>query len=186
MASDAAPIDDQASAEAVVEAARTLGDAFLDPWVVLDRDNTVLAFDARFRRLFARHQARALTGSTCCQFLRFDVCDDGTHLATRCRAEGRTLRFEEIEAHLEGEDAPRRMTLAATPLGAGAALVAVRDVTDVATMQQKYRALSAQKAQSSESLQAELNRKTKALLDTNMELNRVQQELVRFKKGLFG
>ena len=171
---------------AVVEVVRGLGDAFLDPWVVLDADNTVVAYDARYRRLFARHQARALDGSACCQFLAFDVCGDGTHLASRCRAEGRTLRFEEIEAHLEGDDTPRRFTLAATPLGEAAALVAVRDVTDVATMQQKYRALSAQKTQSTETVRAELTRKTKQLLDTHMELNRVQQELVRFKKGLFG
>ncbi|MGK0362192.1 MAG: hypothetical protein ACI9U2_004512 [Bradymonadia bacterium] len=179
-------ISSDAAVSAVVDAARKLGDAFLDPWVVFDANDTVIAFDARFRRLFARHQARRLEGSQCCAFLTFDVCGDGTHLSSRCRAEGRTLRFEEIEAHLDGEDTARRFTLAATPLGDGAALVAVRDVTDVATMQQKYRALSAQKAQSSESIQIDLTRKTKELLDTQMQLNRVQHELVQFKKGLFG
>ena len=184
-ASVVAALAADAPIEAIVDVVRGLGDAFLDPWVVLDAADKVVAFDARFRRLFARHQARALEGSKCCQFLAFGVCD-GTHLASRCRAEGRTLRFEEIEAQLEGDDTPRRFTLAATPLGANAALVAVRDVTDVATMQQKYRALSAQKTQSTESVRAELTRKTKELLDTHMELNRVQQELVRFKKGLFG
>ena len=182
----AALVSSDAPVSVVVDAVRELGDAFLDPWVVLDGNDTVIAFDARFRRLFSRQQARGLEGSQCCQFLTFDVCGGGPHLASQCRTEGRTLRFEEIEAQLEGDDTARRFTLAATPLGKDAALVAVRDVTDVATMQQKYRALSAQKAESTESIQAELTRKTKELLDTHMELNRVQQELVRFKKGLFG
>lgn len=167
-------------------AARALGGAFLDPWVLLDAANTVVDFDARFRGLFARHQARALKGSRCCQFLRFAVCTPDAHLATRSQAEGRTLRFEEIEAQLDGEAEPRRFTLAATPLEGGGALVALRDVTDVASMQAKYRALQGNQTREVDVLQAELARKTKALLDTQLELNRVQSELTRHKKGLFG
>jgi nitrogen-specific signal transduction histidine kinase len=170
----------------VREAVRQLGGAFLDPWVLLDGANTVVDFDARFRGLFARHQARKLKGSRCCQFLRFDVCTDDMHLATRCQSEGRTVRFEEIEAQLDGESEPRRFTLAATPLEDGSALVALRDVTDVASMQQKYRELHGNQTREVDVLQAELARKTKALLDTHLELNRVQSELTRHKKGLFG
>lgn len=171
---------------AALATVRALGGAFLDPWAVLDADDRVIAFDARFRRLFARHQARQLDGSACCAFLSFSVCADGTHLASRCLAAGHTLRYEEIEARLDGEESPRRFTLAATPLADGNALIVARDVTDIAAMQDKYRALHGRETRQTEQVRVELARKTKELLDTHMELNRVQQELTRFKKGLFG
>lgn len=172
--------------EALLATVRALGGAFLDPWAVLDAGNRVVAFDARFRGLFARHQARKLEGSACCAFLAFSVCGGGPHLATRCLEAGHTLRFDEIEARLEGEVQPRRFTLAVTPIGHDLTLLAARDVTDVASMQQKYRDLHVRETREIDSVKVDLVRKTKELLDTHMELNRVQQELTRFKKGLFG
>lgn len=172
--------------DALLETVRQLGGAFLDAWAVLDADNRIVAFDARFRGLFARHQARKLKGSACCAFLSFAVCDDGTHLATRCRDAGHSLRFDEIEARLEGEEKPRRFMLAVTPIGDDLTLLAARDVTDIASMQRKYRDLHVRETREIDQVKVELVRKTKELLDTHMELNRVQQELTRFKKGLFG
>jgi hypothetical protein len=62
----------------------------------------------------------------------------------------------------------------------------VRDITEVSEIQRKYRELADRDARGGEAIRQELTRKTRELMDTNMELNRVQQDLMRFKKGLFG
>ncbi|MEZ4463938.1 MAG: hypothetical protein R3F60_03645 [bacterium] len=170
---------------------RALGAAFLDPWVVMDADDRVVEFDARYRALFPRHQARRLGGSVCCQFLKLSVCTDGVHLPTRCLQAGGPVRYDEIDATLEGEDETLRLIASAVPLGsadgpADAVLILLRDVSDMADMQRKYRDLLDREARAGEALRQEITRKTKELMDTNMELNRVQKDLMRFKKGLFG
>lgn len=179
-----------AGMEPVLARLRALGGAFLDPWVVLDADDRVVEFDARYRALFPRHHARRLPGSLCCQFLRLACCADGVHLAGRCLSAG-PLRHDDLEAHIEGEDAPLRLVLGATPIGPDdaaptGALVFVRDITEVADIQRKYRELADRETRGGEALRQELTRKTRELMDTNMELNRVQKDLMRFKKGLFG
>lgn len=176
--------------DATVARVRALEGALLDPWVILGADDRVVDFDARYRSLFARHQARRLHGSTCCQFLRLGPCADGVHLASRCLSTGESLRFDDIEATLEGEDTQLRLMLGVTPVGDTEApegvLVVVRDVSEVTDIQRKYRELADREARAGEALRQEIARKTKELLDTNMELNRVQKDLMRFKKGLFG
>lgn len=176
--------------EAVLARIRALGAAFLDPWVVLDADDRVVEFDARYRALFPRHHARRLPGSTCCQFMRLGPCADGVHLAGRCLSVG-PLRHDDLEATLEGEAGTLRLMLSAAPIGPDegpptGVLVILRDITEVSEIQRKYRELADREARSGESLRQELTRKTRELMDTNMELNRVQQDLMRFKKGLFG
>ena len=168
---------------------RTLGAAFLDPWVVMDADDRVVEFDARYRSLFPRHQARRLGGSVCCQFLKLSVCADGVHLASRCLAAGGPVRYDEIEATLEGETL--RLIASAAPIGPDdgppdGVLILLRDVSDLADMQRKYREMLDRETRAGEALRQEITRKTKELMDTNMELNRVQKELLTLRKGLFG
>jgi|JI10StandDraft_1071094.scaffolds.fasta_scaffold24827_5 hypothetical protein len=167
-----------------LDALRALGPAFLDPWVLLDAEDRVVEFDARYRALFPRHHARRLPGSVCCQFMRLSTCTDGVHLAHRCLSGG-PLRFDDLEATVEGEAGTLRLMLGAAPFGAGV-LVFVRDITEVSEIQRKYRELADRDARGGEAIRQELTRKTRELMDTNMELNRVQQDLMRFKKGLFG
>ena len=69
---------------------------------VLDADDRVVEFDARYRSLFPRHQARRLGGCVYCQFLKLSVCADVVHLASRCLTAGGPVRDDEIEATLEG------------------------------------------------------------------------------------
>lgn len=164
---------------------RTLGAAFLDGWFVVDQERRILDFNAQYRAMFSRGQARKLKGSTCCQMLRLGVCEGNDCLARRCMREDSPVRFDEITATLEGSEEPLRVIASAAPLGE-VALVILRDVSDAADVQRKYKAVHDQHAREKEALREQVARKTQELMDANMELNRIQKELMQFKKGLFG
>lgn len=163
-----------------------IGAGFLDPYVVVDGERRVVAFNRHYHALFPRAVARKLEGSTCCQFLALGVCENAAKcLAQRCRSEGAPLRFDEIDARVEGDEADRRLIVSAVPVD-DHALIFLRDVSDAADVQRKYKNVQDQEAREKERLREEILRKTKELMDTNQELNRVQKELMGFKKGLFG
>jgi hypothetical protein len=178
--------------KALLDLLARLGGGFLDAYVVVDADRRVIAFNRHYHGMFPRAVARRLEGSTCCQYLALGVCEGGGKcLARRCRDEGAPLRFDEIDAAIEGEDASRRLIVSALPLGEeGAppegALIFLRDVSDAADVQRKYKNVQDHEAREKERLREEIVRKTKELMDANQELNRVQKELMGFKKGLFG
>ena len=162
---------------------------FIDAWVVVDGERRVLAFNPHYRALFPRAQARKLKGSMCCQFLRLGVCEGQTCLARRCIEDGSPARYDEISAVLEGDPQPKRVIASAVPLsdeGGEAALILLRDVSDQADVQRKYKGMLERETHEKELLREEITRKTKELMDANIELNRIQRELMRFKKGLFG
>ncbi len=164
---------------------RALGAAFLDAWVAVGPDRKVLDFNPNYRAMFSRAQARKLKGSTCCQFLELSVCADGC-LAERCQTEGAPIRLDEIPAQIDGEDRQKRFIASAAQLNKDATLIVLRDVSDAADVQRKYKEMLERETREKEGLREEIVRKTKELMDTNMELNRVQNELMRFRKGLFG
>ncbi len=167
------------------EAIRDIGAAFLDAWVAVDAKRKIIDFNPHYRAIFTRAQARKLKGGTCCQFLALSACEGGC-LAQRCLSEGAAIRLDEIPAKLEGEDRDRQLIASAAPIGDDAALIVLRDVSDAADVQRKYKEMLERETREKEGLREEIVRKTKELMDTNMELNRVQNELMRFKKGLFG
>lgn len=174
--------------KALLELLSRVGAGLLDPYVVIDRDRKVVAFNRHYFSMFPRAQARKLEGSACCQFLALGVCEEGGKcLALRCHSEG-ALRLDEIDARLEDET--RRFIVSAVPLAEGdtpdAALICLRDVSDAADVQRKYKNVQDHEAREKERLREEIVRKTKELMDTNMELNRVQKELMGYKKGLIG
>ncbi len=173
------------SADDTLEGIRGIGAAFLDAWVAVDGERRVVDFNPHYRGMFPRSQARKLKGSTCCQFLRHAACEGGC-LARRCLEEGAPIRLDEVPATLDGDDRPRRVIASAAPLGDGAALVVLRDVSDAADVQRKYKEMLEKETREKEALREDIVRKTKQLVDTNIELNRVQTELMGFKKGLFG
>ena len=173
--------------EATLSQLKDLGAAFLDAWVLVDSERKVQDFNPHYRAFFPRHQARRLKGSTCCQFLELGVCGSGSAcLAQRCLEERAPVRFDEIPATLDGDDRPRTVIASAAPVGTEGALILLRDVSDAADVQRKYKEMLDHETREKERLRDEIVRKTKELMDTNMELNRVQKELMRFKKGLFG
>lgn len=167
---------------------KAVGAVFVDPWVAVDQSGRVVAFNRHFRALFSRAQARQLEGSDCCALLGLEIGDGGC-LAQRCFSEG-PIRYDEIQANLKGDDGPRKVIVSAAPIEeeghAPVALLLLRDVSDQADVQRKYRTMLETETRARDRLEQELGRRTRELKEANMALNRLQQELVRFRKGLFG
>lgn len=174
-----------------------IGQVFVDPWLVVDKNGQVVEMNRHYHALFPRNVARKLRGSACCQHLKLGTCEQ-EGLARRClRDHGHgAVRYDEIPARFEsdGEQASRRFIVSAVPLAGGEdadadpdlVLILLRDVSDQADVQRKYQDVLASEAREKEKLRAELSRKTKELMDANQSLNRMQQELMAFKKGLLG
>jgi hypothetical protein len=172
-----------------------VGQVFVDPWLVVDKNGQVVEMNRHYHALFPRNVARKLRGSACCQHLKLGTCEQEC-LARRClrdQAHG-AVRYDEIPARFEndGEQPARRFIVSAVPLTASddaepeGVLILLRDVSDQADVQRKYQDVLASEAREKEKLRAELSRKTKELMDANQSLNRMQQELMAFKKGLLG
>lgn len=178
---------------ALLQMLERIGQVFIDPWLVVDKNGQVVEMNRHYHSLFPRNVARKLRGSQCCQHLKLGTCESEC-LAKRClREAGRgAVRYDEIPAVLEGEAEPRRFIVSAVPLAESdetapeATLILLRDVSDQADVQRKYKEVLASEAREKEKLRAELLRKTRELMDANQALNRMQQELMSFKKGLLG
>jgi hypothetical protein len=173
----------------VIDRIKDIGGVFIDPWVAIGPDRKIVAFNSHYRALFSRTEARQLTGSPCCKALGLGVCENGAAcLAQRVLADG-PARFDEIDAQLTDEPTPRTAIVSAAPVeanGERVALLLIRDVSAQAGVQQKYRTMLETETRARDQLTQELGRRTRELKDANMALNRLQQELVRFRKGLFG
>ncbi len=177
--------------EALLARIRALGAVFVDAYVVVDAERRLIDFNPHYRAFFSRAQARRLKGSTCCAFMRLGVCAGDTCLARRCLEAGENVRYDEIPAEIEGEAAPRQVIASAAPVGEPSeggpvALILLRDVSDAAGVQRKYQDMLERETRQKEKLREEIARKTKELVDTNQQLNRVQKELLTLRKGLFG
>jgi len=174
--------------ESLLAQIRAIGAVAVDPWVVVDANANLIEYNAHFRALFSRQQARNLQGRPCCNLLKLSVCDGDQCLAKQCLAEGQPVRYDEIPAAFDGDAGVRQVIVSATPLraedGTEVCFMLVRDVSDAATVQRKYKSMLEQETKEKERLREEIRRKTKELMDTNTELNRTQKELMRFKKGL--
>ena len=173
---------------ALMEQINQIGAALIDPWVVMGPDSEIIAYNRHYRALFSRAQARKLKGSHCCELLKLSVCTDEACLAQQVLASG-PARYDEIAAQIEGEEAPRTVIVSAAPLeadGQRVALLLIRDVSDMVGVQHKYRTILETESRARDQLTSELSRRTRELKEANMALNRVQRELVRFRKGLFG
>jgi transcriptional regulator of aromatic amino acid metabolism len=178
--------------QAVLAQLERLGDALPDPWLVVDPQGRVIESNRAFHALFPRSVARLLRESVCCEHLKLSVCDVDRCLARQCRTEARPIRLDEIEAHVQGDDTPRRFIVSAVPLTeqAGAPPVAVlivlRDVSDLAGVQRKYQEMLADAATERDRLKADLQRVTRELVDTSRTLDETRAALGALKRGLVG
>jgi transcriptional regulator with PAS, ATPase and Fis domain len=175
------------------DALEQIGGALLDGYILVDEERQVTAFNRPYYAMLPRAQARKLKGSRCCQLLSLAVCEGGGCLAEQCIADGTPVRYDEIEARIDGTEGPegqRRVIVSAAPIqardGGQAALIMLRDVSDAADVQRKYKDMLDAETREKERLEDQIVRKTKELMDANQELNRVQSELMQYKKGLFG
>jgi len=174
--------------EELLARVRAVGAVVIDPWAVVDAQGVIVDFHPHFRALFSRQNARKLQGGRFDAFVGFTL-EDGADLVGQCLSEGRPVRYDEVPVTVTGADEARAFIVSAAPVGGDGqrlALVLLRDVSDAAAVQRKYKSMLERETKEKERLQEEIARKTKELVDTNIELNRIQKELMRFKKGLFG
>lgn len=170
-------------ADETLDRIREVGAVFIDPWVAVDRGGAVVDFNPHFRALHSRQNARKLQGNPLSAYVHLDLPVDPV---AQCLEQGKPVRYDEIQVTIEGEETARPFIISAAPVGDGLVLMLLRDVSDAAAVQRKYKTIIDRETKEKERLQDEIGRKTKELVDTNIELNRTQKELMRFKKGLFG
>lgn len=175
----------------LLERIEAIGAALLDPWLVVDGERRVLAFNRHFRALFDRATARRLPGSTCCAHLALAPCQGGGQcLALLALADDTPVRLDEIEAELVAEGERRTLIVSANGLhdpetGEGPyALLVLRDVSDLADMQRKYRELNEVRAAERAGLDQTLRAQTLALKAAHQALNARQEELNRLRRSL--
>jgi hypothetical protein len=170
-----------------VDLVKELQGAFLDPYVIVDHERKICAFNRAFHALFSRRVARTLEGRALHEVISFRLQGGVFDLSRECVEREAALRYDEIEGH--GEEGARwNMIAAATPLLGGGrcvgALLVLRDVTDEVKIQAKYRDMVGGEEEVRVSLEETLSRRTEAMLSAHDELNRLQERLSRFERGL--
>jgi len=171
-----------------VEAIQNVQGAFLDAYVIVDTEGRVLAFNRPFYALFPRRIARNLTAEPLARHLVLEL--PGTEgrfdPVAECIERSGPVRFDEVEGSIEGGRA-LQLIVAASPLGAdpiAGVMVVLRDVTDEAQVQVKYKQMLQEEADAKAQLEDVLRSRTQELLQATDKLNVIQAELTQFRKGL--
>lgn len=168
----------------VVEALKILGPAFLDAWYVVDDQDRIIDYNAAFHALFPRAVARKLRGMTCREVMFLPPCAGRRCLRETCTASG-PCRMDELEAEVGGERL--RLIISAVPVplpeGKVGALIVLRNVTDDARVQAQYQQLLDGAKEEKREMEEKLSARTRELLTANSELNRLERELARLKRG---
>ncbi len=169
---------------AALQALSVLGAGFIDPWYVVDDQDRIIEYNAAFHALFPRAVGRKLKTQTCRDALSMSACAGEKCLRKTCQSTG-AIRLDEVEAKI-GET-EYRLVLSAVPLDLGqgkiGALIVLRDVTDEARVLERYQELMEAVEAKRRELQDQLDARTRDLLLANHELNRLEQELARLKRG---
>lgn len=168
----------------VVEALKILGPAFLDAWYVVDDQDRIVDFNAAFHALFPRPMARKLKTLTCREALTLPPCGGAQCLRQTCIASGPS-RLDELEAQVGNEKL--RVIINAVPIplpeGKTGALIVLRNVTDDARVQSQYQHMLEGAKEEKREMEEKLSSRTRELLAANTELNRLEREIARLKRG---
>lgn len=175
-------------ADRVLESLKELSPGFLDAYVVVDGDQAIIDFNRVFYSLFPRSVARRLKRITLKDAIQLELAGHPLELAEDCMKNGSSLRYDEVIGYPEGGE---RINLiaAATPLRGpdgevSGAFISLRNVTDEAQVQQKYRSMLDDEARERETLQKRILRAEAELVEVKDQLNGVEKELRDYKKGL--
>jgi PAS domain-containing protein len=168
----------------VVEALKILGHAFLDAWYVVDDEDRIIDFNPAFFALFPRAVGRKLKGMTCRDAVALPPCAGAQCLRQTCVASGPS-RLDELEAQIADEKL--RLIINAVPLplpdGKTGALIVLRNVTDDARVQAQYQQMLEGAKEEKREMEEKLSARTRDLLAANSELNRLEREIARLKRG---
>lgn len=170
--------------QTAIAGVRAVAAAIPDPWFVVDEEERVVAFNDAFYELFPSAAARKLSGKTCREVAELPACAGESCLRRACQTEG-PLRLDEVEVKIAG--GARQVILSAAPVslgdGAQGALIVLRDVSDEARVQREYQKLKEEVTRLERELEERVASRTRDLMAANAELNRLEREIARLKRG---
>ncbi len=169
------------------EALAVIGAAITDPWLLIDEQDRVLEFNAAFRTLFPRSVARKLSQSTAQELFSRDAFEPGGwfHLA---RSTSGAARLDELTAQIGEEHLRIIVSALPAPLdpGRSGTLIVLRNVTDEARVQERYKRLVEEAERERAEIKESLAARTREVLAANERLNALERELSRLKRSAGG
>ncbi|MCA9562770.1 MAG: PAS domain-containing protein [Myxococcales bacterium] len=167
---------------------KQLSGGLLDAFVLLGSDRKVLEFNRPFFALFPRSVARHLKKSSLDEVMTFLNAGEQLDLVGECQSRNAPVRYDEIVGQVkEGDEV--HLIASAAPLqvegeAEGFVFVSLRNVTDEAQVQTKYKTMLAEEARQRELLQQEIRQAQSELVRVKDALNEVEDELRAYQKGL--
>jgi hypothetical protein len=176
-------------AEGIVQSLKHLSGALMDAWAVVDRDQQLLDFNSAFRGLFPRAVARQLKRSRFADVLALELGGQPLDVVAECMAREAPLRYDEVIGRVAEDDDTLALIVSAAPLIAPTqqvegAFLTLRNVTDEAQVQVKYKSVLEEEARERELLQRRITSTEAALVDVKDQLATIERELLDYKKGL--
>ncbi len=167
-----------------LDALKRVAPVMTDPWYLVDAQDRIVDFNAAFFALFPRSVSRSLKGLHCREALALPPCAGEGCLRRSCGKSG-SLRLDELDVPLGDQTLRLVVTAMAVELPGGdtGALIVLRDMTDMAGMQQRYQKLMDEVEHERAGLRAQLDERTRELLAANEELNRLERELAALRRG---
>ncbi len=167
---------------------KALSGAFLDAYVVVDSAQQIIDFNRVFYSLFPRSVARKLKAERLDAVLKLELAGEPLDLASKCLETRGALRYDEIRGHIADSE-PISLIAAASPLVAAdesidGVFLCLRNVTDEAQVQSKYRTMLDHEARQRELLEQRIRDTEAELVTIKDELNRVEEALRNYEKGL--
>ena len=170
------------------DALKQFSGAILDAYVVIDSSQRIVDFNGLFFGLFPRSVARGLRQSLLAEVLTLELEGNPIDLAEKCLNASSTVRYDEVVGRIKDAE-PVSLIVAATPLvdqmqEVIGAVMGLRNVTDEAQVQLKYKTMLEHEAREREILQQRIHDAEAELVTVKDQLNGVEVELRNFKKGL--
>lgn len=159
----------------------------IDAYLVVDREQQIIDFNPLFYQMLPKALARGLKRKTFGEVVTLEL-EHGVDLVGQALSSARTLRFDEVRCVIGERELVVIVSAVPFYLSGGdqpdSALILIRDVTDEATVQVKYKQMLEIEENEKAKLQYKITEKSTELLSANEKLNELQLELMEYRKGL--
>ena len=132
--------------DTVVDVLDHLWGAFIDPWAMVDPAGTIVACNQHFKAWYAKSFARKAVGAPFDHYIALELAGEDIDVVAQVVERGQPVRYDEVTGYVTDGPNPS-LIVAASPVRGDAnetraVLVILRDVTDMARVQAKYRQLT--------------------------------------------
>jgi PAS domain-containing protein len=171
-----------------LEEFKKISGVFIDAYFIVDNELNIIDFNPPFYALFPKSIARQLKKKKYIEVIHLNV-GENKDIIDECIQRKQAVRYDEIIGMIP-EHREMRLIASAIPFSktdggdVESVLILLRDVTDEAMMQNKYKQMLEVEAAEKAKLELSIQEKLRQILNTNEDLNRVQKELSEYKKGL--